>query len=222
LRKINLGCGVTCIESVARRISFADGSVRSYEAAISTIPLPSLVRLTVDAPETVRRAASNLMWTSLRCVNLGIARPDVGPGHWVYFYDHSIPFFRVSFPSKFAPCNAPAGYSSISCEIAYSSRKPLDETHLVGRVIDALRQAGILDAEDRIVVEDQVDVPYAYVVFDFDRSPALEIIHTWMEQQGIYPCGRFGEWGYHWSFEAIESGRRVAARVADRVGIEVG
>src|SRR5262245_47742486 len=85
LRKINLGCGVTCIESVARRISFADGSVRSYEAAISTIPLPSLVRLTVDAPETVRRAASNLMWTSLRCVNLGIARPDVGPGHWVYF-----------------------------------------------------------------------------------------------------------------------------------------
>ena len=24
------------------------------------------------------------MWTSVRCVNLGLARQDLGPGHWVY------------------------------------------------------------------------------------------------------------------------------------------
>jgi hypothetical protein len=34
-----------------------------------------------------------------------------------------------------------------------------------------------------------------------------------MERAGLVPCGRFGEWGYHWSFEAIESGKRAAARV---------
>src|SRR5262245_3956080 len=115
---LRLGCAVVGIEAEARRVTFSDGTVRQYIAAISTIPLPTLVRLTADAPAEVRAAAGQLMWTSVRCVNLGVARPGVGPGHWVYFYDPDVPFFRVSFPSKFAADNAPAGYSSISCEIA--------------------------------------------------------------------------------------------------------
>jgi protoporphyrinogen oxidase len=175
------------------------------------------VRLTVDAPPDVRKAAELLMWTSIRCVNLGVDRPDVGPGHWVYFYDHAVPFFRVSFPSKFAPANAPQGCSAITCEIAYSRRKPLNEENLIGRVIDALKDTGILQSSDRIVVEDQIDVPYAYVVFDFNREQSLRVIHSWMEGVGLYPCGRFGEWGYHWSFEAMESGKRVATRVAEEL-----
>ncbi|ETW94731.1 MAG: hypothetical protein ETSY1_33600 [Candidatus Entotheonella factor] len=211
---VHVGCGVVQIESQARRMTFTDGSVRTYDAAISTVPLPSLVAMTVDAPTEVQAAAKRLMWTSLRCVNLGIARPDVGLGHWVYFYDHDIPFFRISFPSKFAPRNAPDGYSSISCEIAYSRRRPLDDRNLVSRVVEALRRAEILRPSDRIVFEDQMDMPYAYVVFDFERAASVRTIHTWMQQVGLYPCGRFGEWGYHWSFEAIESGRRVAAQVA--------
>ncbi|HET8677405.1 MAG TPA: FAD-dependent oxidoreductase [Blastocatellia bacterium] len=216
---LKLGCGVTRIETEARRITFSDGTARDYAAAISTIPLPTLVRLAVDAPAEVREAADKLMWTSVRVVNLGIAREDVGPGHWVYFYDNEIPFFRVSFPSKFAPDNAPPGHSSVSCEIAYSRRKPLDEDRLMERTVDALNRTGILRSSDQIVVTDQIDIPYAYVVFDFNREPSLRAIHAWMESVGLYACGRFGEWGYHWSFEAIESGRRVAARVAEHLGI---
>ncbi len=219
--QVRLGCGVTEIETEARRMTFADGSVRSYDAAIATIPLPTLVRLAVDAPESVREAASRLMWTSVRCVNLGVARETVEPGHWVYFYDHDVPFFRVSFPSKFAPGNAPRGHSSISCEIAYSRRKPLDEHLLVERTVDALRRAGILKDSDQIVIEDQIDIPFAYVVFDFNREASLRVIHSWMESVGLYPCGRFGEWGYHWSFEAIESGRRVSERVAEFMDLAV-
>lgn len=213
MTRLKLGAGVAKIESRQRRITFTDGSTRDYDVAIATMPLPELVRLTVDAPREVTDAASRLMWTSVRCVNLGIARPDIGPGHWVYFYDHDIPFFRASFPSKFAPDNAPAGHSSISCEIAYSRRKPLDERRLVNRVVKSLRDTGILKRGDRIVVEDQIDIPFAYVVFDFNRTASLEVIHSWMRSVGLYPCGRFGEWGYHWSFEAIDSGRRVAAEV---------
>jgi hypothetical protein len=71
------------------------------------------------------------------------------------------------------------------------------------------------------VVEDQIDIPYAYVVFDFNRTASLATIHAWMESVKLYPCGRFGEWGYHWSFEAIESGQRVAAKVEEQLGCAV-
>ena len=213
LRNLHLGCGVARIEAASRTITFTDGSTRNFDTAISTIPLPRLVRMTVDAPDDVRAAAEQLLCTSVRCINLGVRRPDIGPGHWVYFYDQEIPFFRISFPSKFAPSNAPAGCSSVSCEIAYSHRKPLVEEGLVQRTLDALMRTGILNAEDEIVVQEVMDIPYAYVVFDFQRQQALDVIHPWMESAGLVPCGRFGEWGYHWSFEAIESGKRAAARV---------
>jgi protoporphyrinogen oxidase len=214
VKNIHLNCGVAQIESESRRITFSDGTVRNYDAAISTIPLPTLVKLTADAPDAVREAADKLRWNSIKCVNLGVAREDIGPGHWAYFYDHEIPFFRISFPSKFAPENAPAGHSSVSCEIAYSRQKPIDEENLVGRTVEALRATGVLKDSDTIVLEDVMDIPYAYVIFDFNRNESLKIIHTWMKSVGLYPCGRFGEWGYHWSFEAIESGQRVAAEVA--------
>lgn len=219
--RVRLGCAVARIEANARRISFPDGSARTYDAAISTIPLPVLIHLISDVPPEVSAAVDRLMWTSLRCVNLGVARSDIGPGHWVYFYDDKIPFFRITFPSKFSPQNAPAGHSSIACEIAYSRCKPLEDGGLAGRVVDALRRTGILSRSDHIIMEDQIDIPYAYVVFDFHRSASLRTIHSWMESVGLYPCGRFGEWGYHWSFEAIESGRRVAARVADHLGLKI-
>lgn len=217
VQNLHAGCGVAKIEAAARRITFTNGVIQHYEDIISTVPLPTLVKLTVDAPAEVRAAADKLMWTSVRCVNLGIARADVGTGNWGYFYDHDVPFFRISFPHRFAPGNAPAGHSSISCEIAYSRRKPLDEAGLVERVIDCLCDAGILQHSDRIAIQDQTDIAYAYVVFDFNRTASLAIIHAWMESVDLYPCGRFGEWGYHWSFEAIESGHRVANRVFERI-----
>jgi protoporphyrinogen oxidase len=215
ISQVRLKCGVRRIVSKERVIEFEDGSKREYDAAISTIPLPALMRTVVDAPPEVKAAAEKLMWTSIRCVNLGVAREDVGRGHWIYFYDHEIPFFRVSFPSTFSPGNAPAGHSSLTCEIAYSRRKPLNEERLVERCVEALRVTGILEESDRIVVEDEVDIPYGYVVFDFNRNESVRVIHEWMESVGLYPCGRFGEWGYHWSFEAIESGKRVAERVGE-------
>lgn len=219
VKNVHVGCGVSQIESKSRRITFSDGTVREYEAAISTVPLPSLVKLTVDAPDEVREAGEKLRWNSILCVNLGIAREDVGPGHWVYFYDHDIPFFRISFPSKFAPSNAPAGHSSVSCEIAYSRHKPVDKENIVEKTIAALRTTGILRESDTIVTTDVMDIPYAYVIFDFNRNESLRIIHEWMKSVGLYPCGRFGEWGYHWSFEAIESGQRVAAEVKSDLGL---
>ena len=210
---VRTSCGLAQLDGRSRRLTFADGTTRNYETAISTIPLPSLVAMDKSAPEEVQRAASDLMWTSLRCVNLGIDRPDLGPGHWVYFYDHDIPFFRISFPSKFAPGMAPLGHGSISCEIAYSKRKPLDEAGLNERVVAALRATGVLRPDDKIVAMGQTTSPFAYVVFDHQRNRAVARIHSWMNEIGLIPCGRFAEWGYQWSFEAIECGRLAAARV---------
>lgn len=209
VHNLKLGCGAVRVDSAARRLELADGSSRSYDVLISSIPLPTLISLIADVPEEVREAADHLLWTSLRCVSFGVARPDLGRGHWNYFYDERVPFFRASFPYKYASGNAPAGCSSVTCEVAYSRRLPLDEADLVDRCRGALIAEGILDASDRILVSDVMDVPFAYVVFDAHRNRSVDSIRSWLQERGIVACGRFGEWGYHWSFDAIESGRRA-------------
>lgn len=110
---------------------------------------------------------------------------------------------------------APTGHGSISCEIAYSKRKPLVEAGLADRVIASLRSTGILRPEDKVVTTRQTNSPYSYVVFDHQRNAAVATIHDWMKDIGLIPCGRFAEWGYQWSFEAIESGKRAAALIRE-------
>src|SRR5260221_3356504 len=58
---VNLRCAVAEIETSSRPVRFPDGRERRYEAAISTIPLPALVRLATDAPPGVTVAAETLM-----------------------------------------------------------------------------------------------------------------------------------------------------------------
>jgi hypothetical protein len=80
------------------------------------------------------------------------------------------------------------------------------------RVVADLRRSKVLRADDRVVFSDTIDIPYAYVVYDENRRPAVKAIHEYLAGHGIYPCGRYGDWSYLWSDEAILSGRLAALR----------
>ena len=56
-------------------------------------------------------------------------------------------------------------------------------------------------------------MPYANVIFDHDRAPALEIVHGYLDEVGIAWAGRYGEWGYQWTDESFVSGERAVDRV---------
>lgn len=39
-----------------------------------------------------------------------------------------------------------------------------------------------------------INIDYGYVIYDFNRKKSLEIIYKFLDENGIYYCGRFGEW----------------------------
>jgi protoporphyrinogen oxidase len=51
------------------------------------------------------------------------------------------------------------------------------------------------------------------VIFDHDRAPALEVVHGYLREQGVHTCGRYGDWAYLWTDDAILSGKRAAEMV---------
>jgi protoporphyrinogen oxidase len=199
------------------RVVLRDGTAYAYEHLISTMPLPVLVDLIGgEAPVAVRDAASHLQHVSVRCVNLGIARPAVTDKHWIYYPGESV-FHRVFVQGNASPHVNPPGGFGLTCEISYSPVKPLpcDGDALVKRCIDDCRRVRLLRRDDEVIVRNQIDMPYAYVVYDHTRARNVEVIRRWLNLQDIWLAGRYSEWEYYNSDHAFLAGRRVALEVAD-------
>ncbi|USX12391.1 NAD(P)-binding protein [Oxalobacteraceae bacterium OTU3CAMAD1] len=213
--KIELNADAVCVLPDEHTVVLADGRRLQYEQLISTMPLPELVRLVGNAaPPEVRRAADGLKHISIRCVNIGIARTDVTDKHWIYYPEDSI-FHRIFVQGNASPeCNAPGGFG-FTCEISYSPWKPLplDGEELIERCIQDCIKVGMMREDDRVITANQVDMPYAYVVYDHARAENVATVRAWMEQHDIVLAGRYSEWEYYNSDHAFLAGKKAAERV---------
>jgi len=51
------------------------------------------------------------------------------------------------------------------------------------------------------------------VIVDLDRAAALETVHGFLDDVGVYYCGRYGNWDHAWTDEAFISGEQAARKV---------
>jgi len=217
---IELGHEATAIDPVAREIRFRNTGVVSYDQLVSSVPLPDLIRLLPNVPAEIREAAAKLACSICVLVNIGVARDDISTTHIDYFYDEDIVFSRLSFPHLMSAANVPAGAASIQAEIYFSDKyRPLEgvpDDYIEPTIRDLVR-CGILQEEDEILYRGTQLLPYANVIYDHDRTPALERIHGYLGELGIAWCGRYGDWGHIWTDEAFVSGERAAEIALSRV-----
>jgi protoporphyrinogen oxidase len=221
--RVELGMRAVEIDLDHKKITFENGRTEHYEHLISSAPLPELVKLCRDVSLAVREAAEKLACTSHFILSIGIERPHVSDAHWTYFYDEEIPFSRASFPSKFSPANAPEGCSSIQVEAVHSRYRSLPSPGVLAeQCLDSLIKVGLLHSRREIVALDARDIRYANVIFDFNRAPNVARVHDYLRSKGVNCCGRYGDWAYLWTDQAILSGERAAHEVTQRMGMENG
>ena len=165
-------------------------------------------------------AARQLAFTTAVIVNVGVDRQELSEAHLTYFYDPDVVFSRLNFPHMLSANNAPPGAGSIQAEIYFSDKyRPLTRSveGLVDTTIDDLRRCGVLTEMDRILVREGRIVRYANVIYDHDRRDALAAVHGFLDDIGVFHCGRYGTWDHAWTDEAFQSGEQ-AARTALRDG----
>jgi protoporphyrinogen oxidase/glycosyltransferase involved in cell wall biosynthesis len=212
--KLELGADVVQVLPRERIVALRDGRRFRYDDLISTMPLPELIRAIGDeAPEEVRNAANGLRHVSIRCVNIGIDRVATDK-HWIYYPEDSI-FHRIFVQGNASPgCNPPGGFG-FTCEISYSPYKPLpvDGEDLIARAIEDCRKVGMIQEGDTILAANQVDMPYAYVLYDHNRAKNVETCKAWLKQFGITLAGRYSEWEYYNSDHALLAGKKAAEAV---------
>ncbi len=81
----------------------------------------------------------------------------------------------------------------------------------------ALKRMGIVKSEDEVIFMHHKQLPWGNVVFDLGMEERRGLVLNWLEQVGIIPAGRFGEWDYLWSNQAFMSGLKAAKQVHSNV-----
>ena len=214
--ELELEAEVVAVSPARRTVTLKDGRSFRYDTLVSTMALPKLVAaMEGEVPQSVRAAADGLRHVSVRCVNLGIAREAITDKHWIYYPGDTV-FHRIFVQGNASPhCNPPGGFG-LTCEITYSSYKPLpcDGQDLVKRCISDCVKVGIINADDAVLVANQVDMPYAYVVYDHQRAQHIETLRNWVGNSNILLAGRYSEWEYYNSDHAFVAGKKAALQVA--------
>lgn len=224
LGNIKLNHELVSIDPRARRLGFSNGLQTSYDALISSVPLPDLVPMIQGVPQDIVDASRRLACSTCVLVNIGVGREDLSSAHMTYFYDEDICFTRLSFPHMLSAANAPRGTGSIQAEVYFSDKyKPLmgSAEDWIQPVIRDLRRCGILREDDQILCRKAMLLRYANIIFDLDRSAAVETVHGYLDDVGIAYCGRYGDWGYLWTDESFKSGEAAAEAVLSRPGIRM-
>ena len=216
-------CRVKRIGVAARTLEFEDGSTCRYDHLVSTAPISKLTQLADEVPPHVAAAVSKLKWNTVYTVNIGLEIPNLTPMHWAYYPDPKLIFHRLSWPKNFAPSMAPPGCSSVAAEISASRWKdvgPTDPATLIKKTVHGLIQIGLITKAQAAKIKPAhcgvVRLEPAYVLYTWDHRPATKVIHDWLESQGIYACGRFGDFEYLNMDHSILSGKRAAEKLLKR------
>ena len=175
-----------------------DSEARSYERLVVTIPVIEALSMIGGVPDAVRKACDSLVYNSLRLVLVGMDDESLMDKSAIYIPDPAIAPHRVCFMGYFSPANVPAGRSSLVAEVTTRPGHPLHDIPgdgLVRRVVADLDGAGIIDSR-HVVVTEQRDIEYAYVIHDKEHRKNVGIIRAFFDSIGITLHGRFSEFEY--------------------------
>ena len=203
-----------------RREIVVGGERVPYEAVISTLPLPELLKRMPGLPKPIEEHASRLRCTTLRYLDLATRTKPTSDWHWVYVPEKHFPFYRVGIFSNAAASMAPPGGGSFYVELV--DRGPVTET-TVRASAQGLVEMGAITSPSDVLFADAREIDYAYVVFDEHYYAATSAIFAFLESHAIFSRGRYGSWTYNSMEDALIAGREVAATLdASAVDRSVG
>jgi len=223
VKDLRLECGVTAIDAAERTVHFGQRvngsmmqqSVRYEHRLLSTIPLPRLIELCCDAPQSLRDRMAKLRRNRVISVFVAIEgdRPTT-LGHWRYFANESLCFTRLIFMHEFDPAMAPASGWGLLVEVSQRAEDPFgDPAELCQRAIADARRVGVIRATDRILESRAEIVDPAYVVLGEGDQEAIDGAMEFLGGFGIDCRGRYGMWKYSGMSQCLREGFEWAEAV---------
>lgn len=181
-----------------------------FDKVVSTIPLPQLAKLFPSLPDEVARAFAGLGYTSLISMLVAIDAPPRSDRSWIYFpHPETGPFNRLTHISNYSPGNAPEGKSSLMLEITHRGPMPWGEKE-EAEVVEHLVACGLMERKELLFTRSWHN-EFAYILYAHDLEENLAVVKGWLNDVGIDPLGRFGNYDYFNSDQCIKAAMDYAS-----------
>ena len=184
-----------------------------FDRVVSTLPLTDLPAIVAGMPSEVARAMRELEFNGITCILVALDRAAHPELSWVYLpHDEQGPTNRVTYMSNYAQSMAPAGKTSLLCEVTHKGDTPEPGGQLERDVLAGLVRAGLIE-KGEVLFTDRTCTRHAYVVFDHGYRARRQAALHWLESVGIQPLGRFGRFEYDNSDQCVIKARALAQRL---------
>lgn len=195
--------------NLRKKTAVINGKTVSFDNLVNTLALPAFLKLLEGEP-ALTRAAEQLTVQPVTVYNLAVSGPQKEPFSWIYCPDKQDPFFRVGMQSSFSPQNAPADCRSYYIELPgkYPQTKSAEK-----RVWNALVQKGIIDINDEKLFSFWQFLPFAYAVYDKNRTKTVQQTLARLEARGCFCAGRYGNWEYSFMETSLLQGLETAKKL---------
>jgi len=180
------------------------------DKVISTIPLPTLIQLHQDAPETVRRAAENLHYKAIVTYGLLVRKPKCLDGLYTYYRDRI--FHRVGEPKNAGMQVTPADHTILIVEMTCDINDPKwnDAPETRQQIIADLIAESICEAAE-IIEWHHFTNPHGYPIYRLGFDAHLAEISSWLQRPAsLISTGRQGAFTYPGMHSAMRMGHTAA------------
>lgn len=214
IENVYLNCEVYKV-NLKKRLVFTNKGTFEFKNLINTMPLKEFILIIEDLPHTIKKLASQLKYLSVVNINIGVESSTL-PFHWIYFPDCKLPFYRIGVLTNFSKYLAPQGCSSFYIEVSFQPDKlnNFNLSGLVCKVIDSMKDIGLVKNIQNIKVINILRIPYAYIIHSHNRKKILNTVFNYLNKNSVYSIGRFGGWRYSYIEENILDGKKIAEKLA--------
>ncbi len=216
VRDLRLGQSVVRIDLQRRQVVLADGETQSWQRVVSTIPIDRLLTLLADVPSSLAADVRQLEVLALSLVLVVVGHPVDTPIQRIYCADPQIPAHKITLNHNSSPYLRGLSHHGIVAEVSHSADKAISHADLERRILQTLLDMNLVKSLDDVRATKVVDVPYAYPVPTHRRDETVRRVKTWLEERGIHTLGRFGEWAYINSDEALYRGLQLGRALAEQ------
>ncbi len=205
-----IGAGLKSLDLSRRRAVLEGGLEVEYDRLVSSLPLPSLLKLSAGIPARLRRSAAALKATSIYNINFGFKGRQPVPYSWVYFPGKEFLFHRAGSVSACVPGMVPPDHFSLYVEFSYGPGQRPNPAAMGRHAFEKLKALGWVKSLKDLAVRVDLNLPGAYVIYDEDRESVLGELSRFLTRQGVQSMGRYGRWEYGSMESAMDQGRQAA------------
>ena len=214
VKNIEFGKAVEAIDFKRKIVYTTEKQAYKYKYLISTIPIIKLVNIIQDIPPHFIEISKNLDFLSLKLGLIVINHPVDTPIQRIYSAEDIIPAHKIALNHNSSDYLRRLPKHGIMMEISEGPEKKILRNDMEKWIIDSLLKVRIIKTISEVEKIYLKEAKFAYPVPTHNRDSIVDNIQTWLINEDIYSVGRFGQWAYINSDEAIFRGFKIGREIS--------